>query len=237
MARIVVETFQEFLEGWHVRQEHYLNELLAAKQNSHESRKEDLNDLITRVLSHYRQYYDEKSLVAQQNIFLDFSTPWLTRFECTFVWVGGFKPGLLFRIVKDSVHDLSEEQNERVSRLMRQTKVEERALDEEIARIQESLAAPPLLELARHVGRLVNEETVKEEEEEVLGSLKKGMQAVVDRANVLRTSTLMKVVELLSPVQNVKFLTAVTQLQLRIRSWGLQRDAERCESSSNWSEG
>lgn len=58
-------------------------------------------------------------------------------------------------------------------------------------------------------------------------------------ANVdaLKTNTALKAVEILNPTQSVRFLTTISQLQLRIRSWGLQREAGAQESGENeWCE-
>ncbi|KAK9290946.1 hypothetical protein L1049_009126 [Liquidambar formosana] len=196
--------FETFLEGWIVRQEHYLEELLSAQHNCHESRDDDLNDLISRVLSHYQH--------------------WFTSLERTFLWITGFKPGLTFRLVTNSVDDLSEDQTRRMNRLFEETKAEERILSNELATVQESIAASPMMHLARLTGRPVNGEV--RDEEAVMKSLRSAMESVVARADNLRMKTTRKVVEILSPVQNVKFLTAATQLQLSFRSWGLQRDSK-----------
>lgn len=97
-------------------------------------------------------------------------------------------------------------------------------LNDELAKIQESLAAPPLLESARKGGRSTENDIVQDEE--ALETLRSAMESVVARANSMRMRIAAKVVGILNPVQNLKFLTAVTELQLRIRSWGLQMDAE-----------
>ncbi|KAM1747742.1 hypothetical protein ACFX12_008824 [Malus domestica] len=46
-------TFEAFYEGWLVRQEHFLDELLSAQQTIDEARDEDLQDLVSWVLFHY----------------------------------------------------------------------------------------------------------------------------------------------------------------------------------------
>jgi hypothetical protein len=46
-------SFEAFLEGWLVRQEHYLDELLSTQQHCHKMRDEDLKELISRILAHY----------------------------------------------------------------------------------------------------------------------------------------------------------------------------------------
>ncbi|PON51134.1 TGA transcription factor [Parasponia andersonii] len=216
-------SFASFLEGWLVRQEHYLDELVSADRNLHESSDDDLRELVSRILAHYQQYYEEKSRIAARDVFLVFSPPWFTSLERAFLWIAGFKPGLAFRIVADSVGDLSEDQARSIGRLVQETRTEERALNDELAKIQESVAAPPLLGIAMRGGRrLVDGE--QDEADSALESLKVAMEAVLSAADSLRTRTALKIMEVLRPAQCVKFLLAAGQLQLRLRTWGLERE-------------
>lgn len=214
-------SFQVFLQGWLVRQQHYLEELISVLQHSHESRDEDLKELINRVLAHYQQYYEEKSKVAHSNVFLVFSAKWFTTLERAFFWIAGFKPGLAFRLVTDSVNDLSEEQRQRMNRLLNETKAEERALNDELAKIQESVAAPPMLDAMKRRGQSVDGE--EQRDETAMEALKTAMETILTAADSLRITTALKVVEILSPTQNLKFLAAATQLQLKIRGCGVER--------------
>ncbi|XP_057983157.1 protein ZW2-like [Malania oleifera] len=216
-------SFEAFFEAWLVRQAHYLDELLHVQLNLHESSEHDLNDLVSRVLAHYQQYYAEKSIDCHRDVFVHFSRTCFSSFEQSFFWIAGFKPGLAFRLVADSVGDLSEEQNRKIGVLREETRAAERALAEELARVQESVAAPPLLKAARQAergGRMG-------QAEEMVGSVRVAMERVVGRADALRMRTTARVVEILTAAQNVRFLAAATQLQTKIRAWGLEKDGER----------
>lgn len=103
-------------------------------------------------------------------------------------------------------------------------KVEERMLNNELAKIQERVAAPPFLETFRRHGI----DGVGETE---LTTLKAAFQSVLASADFLRREMALKVVEILTPLQTVRFWIAVAQLQLRIRAFGLQRDAESLDPS------
>ena len=83
-----------------------------------------------------------------------------------------------------------------------------------------------MLELARREGRGLRDREIREVDL-VTEALRSSMEVVLGRSDMLRTRTVERVVEILSPVQNVKFLAAATQLQHRIRVWGLQKEAER----------
>ncbi|XP_052173174.1 protein RESPONSE TO ABA AND SALT 1-like [Diospyros lotus] len=228
-------SFESFLEGWLVRQEHYLDELLTAQQNHHESHERDLKDLISRVLSHYQQYYEEKSRAAHCNVFIVFSPTWFTPFERTFLWIGGFKPGMAFSLVETAVDDLTQDQRRRVARLRQETRAEEKALTDQLARIQESVAAPPVVELVRREGQGQGRREGEEgDTDAVVEALRAAMEGVLGSADTLRTRTAERVVEILNPVQNVKFLAAAAQLQLKIRMWGLQRERGPAPAASGF---
>ncbi|XAR55812.1 hypothetical protein NMG60_11036018 [Bertholletia excelsa] len=217
-----VASFESFFDGWLGRQEHFLDELLVAQHNCHDSNEDDLRDLIGRVLSHYQEYYEEKSRAASRNVFLVFGPSWFTPLEHTFFWIAGFKPGLAFKLVETAVGpDLTPDQSQRLSLLLRETKAAERELAEQLAQLQEGVAAPPIVELARQQGRGTRDGEVLEVEG-VLEALRSAMEAVLSGADLLRTRTAARVVEILTPVQGVKFLASVAQLQLRIRNWGLR---------------
>ncbi|KAM2566894.1 hypothetical protein TB1_009339 [Malus domestica] len=159
-------TFEAFYEGWLVRQEHFLDELLSAQQTIDEARDEDLRDLVSRVLFHYQQYYDEKSRLGQRDVLLVFSPTWYTSYERSLLWIAGYK----------------------------------------LAKIHESVAAPPFMDAVRRYGRAGHGEMV--EDDAVIKSLKSALETVVENANLLRTTMATKLVDLLSSRQAVRFLTA-----------------------------
>ncbi|XP_010277360.1 PREDICTED: transcription factor HBP-1b(c38)-like isoform X1 [Nelumbo nucifera] len=221
-------SFHAFLEGWLVRQQQFLDEIVYAKRFCHDdSREQDLRDLIARVLSHYQQYLGEKSRAAHRDVFLVLSPPWFSSLERALFWIGGFRPGLVFRLVANSVGDLSQDQVQWMETLRAETSAEERQLEEELARLQESVVAPPLSELLRRRGRAVNGE--EGNANPVLESMITEFEILLGSADMLRANTATKMIQILSPVQTVSFLAAAAQLQLRIRRLGFQRDAEREE--------
>nr|GEZ01458.1 protein DOG1-like 4 [Tanacetum cinerariifolium] len=94
-----------------VRQEEYLHELRSALQTREALADNDaLRALVARVLAHYQQYYEQKSRIANFDVSLVFSPPWFSPFERSFFWIAGFKPGLAFRIVNNSVDDMDGDQ-------------------------------------------------------------------------------------------------------------------------------
>ena len=112
-----------------------------------------------------------------------------------------------------------------MERLKSETKAEERELENEMARIQESVAAPLIVEFTR--GQISIVDGKYDEMETAIEALRGEMEVVLANADMLRTRTAERVVEILTPVQNIKFLAAVTELQMKIKMWGRQIDGDR----------
>ena len=92
-----------------------------------------------------------------------------------------------------------------------ETKAEEKELENELARIQESVAAPSVVKVVRRE-KLAEYDTA--EMEAAMETLRVEMGVVLANADILRSRTTERLVEILTPIQNVRFLTAVTELQL-----------------------
>ncbi|XP_065880382.1 protein ZW2-like [Euphorbia lathyris] len=221
----------ETFSNWLNRQKTLLQQLLHAisPENPYNTAQQHSN-LIDLVLSHYTLYYQEKGIAAREDPFLFLNPPWLTSFERTLLWLGDFKPSIIFRLVNSSVTDLTAEQSERIEQLKAVTRREERQLTERMAGIQESLASAPIYSLARRSHRLIDGEISWMEE--AVEALKAAMLAILENADVLRRSTAANVVEILSPIQAIRFLAAGVNFQLEIRRWGQQRDWERASTSN-----
>lgn len=226
-------SFEAYFQGWMSRQEQFLDELVAARDSSSEFHDNDLRDLINRVRAHYEEYFAEKSRMANANVFLMFSPTWFTPFERSFLWIGGFKPGLACRLAT-TADDLTEEQTEIIHKLSQETKRLERALDDEMAKIQENVAAPPLMDFARSVGQRPQpfHHIDIEEIDTMIESLKSSMINVLNDADRLRTRTVERLLQVLSPVQSVSFFAAAAELLMRIRNLGLQKEADRAHNAT-----
>ncbi|GAB4857342.1 hypothetical protein Ancab_015250 [Ancistrocladus abbreviatus] len=210
--------FEMFREGWLVRREHLLDELLSAADAAKE---QEPKELVARVLGQFEEFYGEKSREVHRNVFRMFSPPWCTPLECAFFWIAGFRPTVLFQIISHSINDLSPPQSLGIDGLRKETRMEERSLSDELARIQESVAGPVITDVARQMGRRRHGEIgLHYQPEEAMETLRSSTEALVANADLLRTRTAARVVEILTPRQSVKFLEASIQLQRNIRSSG-----------------
>lgn len=137
---------------------------------------------------------------------------------------------MAFTLLESSVNDLSRAQRRRLDELRNEVKFQERELDHQYARIQETVAAPPLAERAREAQPRNNRRVGA-----TLEPLRVEMENLVTEADTLRITTAENVVEILDPVQKVKYLAAAAQFQIGVRSMGLQRQlAENGGDNGAW---
>lgn len=109
------QSFHTFFEGWLLHQQSLLEELLTLSLTPDSPIKiHHQNALIDQVLSHYHQYFQEKSRVANADVFLLFSPTWLSSYERALLWIADYKPSLVFRPVEGAVEGLTAEQKQRL---------------------------------------------------------------------------------------------------------------------------
>ncbi|OIT08194.1 transcription factor tga7 [Nicotiana attenuata] len=212
-----------YYENWLIQLENFLEKLNEVSASYDVFNEENISKLVTQVLDHYQEYYQEKFKATNGDIFLLNSPPWYTSLERTLLWMAGFKPSMLFPTINYSIgQELTPEQGEKLKRLKSEIRREEKAIEKGMAKVQESMAAPPIFELMKRGGFLVDGEA--SELETVIDGLKQSMMAVIETAEHLRGAAVRKVLDILPPKQAVKLLAAVAQFHLQARKCGLRMD-------------
>lgn len=226
--------FNSFFEGWLSRQEAFLRQLetLLSPVDGFD-RYQECSDIIPRVFAHYQEFYREKARAANEDVFLLISPPWLSSFERSLLWISGFRPSIIFPIIESSVaEELSPHQKQRIKAMKAESRRKEREITQAMARVQETVAEQPVYSLMRKFGNLVDGDE-KPELDAAMEELKAEMLAVVGNADDLQGWTVAEVVEVLNPVQGVKFLAAVARFQLQARKWGMEKDCQRETTAAN----
>ncbi|KAL0732570.1 hypothetical protein Bca4012_008779 [Brassica carinata] len=227
-----ITTFTSFANGWLIRHRHFVEQLTCASSFSETNRitPQDQQFLVTQFLSHCLQYYQEKSSavsVAGDTVFTFFSPPWFTSYAKLILWVGDFRPSLVFKLTDSSVGDLTRHQRDRISSLRSETRRRERDVMRDFALVQQSVADPPVMLAARRVGARGMVDGEGSDLEEAMDVLKNGMAAAMNEADELRCATVGRVVEILTTGQAVKVLRMIGELHLRLRELvGLESDQE-----------
>ncbi|GAB4835520.1 hypothetical protein Ancab_000430 [Ancistrocladus abbreviatus] len=133
--------------------------------------------------------------------------------------------------------DLSPDQFRRIDELQRDTIRREKELTEKLAAHQEAVADSSMVDLSHVVSEMIrnSSEPIREEEGGGGDSTEERVQSALDtmedvlgemllKADDLRLETLKNVIEVLTPIQAVHFLTAAAELHLRLHDWGIKRD-------------
>nr|XP_043607817.1 protein ZW2-like [Erigeron canadensis] len=215
------ETFTAFYDGWLNRhntlQQQLTTIIRQSNNNINVEHNEQLHKLIQQVSTHYQQYFDQKSLAIEEDIFLVCSPPWFTPFEQALFWVTEYPPSLVFRCLNDL--NLTTDQAQKVETVRAETARKELEIGEAMAMVQESLAAAPLYGLVNRAERLVDGEIG--ELDDAMEEVKEAMRVVLVAADGLRGKAVGEVLSVLEVAQKVKFFAAIGEFRIRARRVGL----------------
>ncbi|OIW14083.1 hypothetical protein TanjilG_11428 [Lupinus angustifolius] len=236
---LVVENFSEFYDNWVLKLEEILHQLLqVSKKRSNDNTEQEVQELVSKVTSHIKEYYTVKWGAAHQHVLVFFSPPWLTPLESAYLWVTGWKPSTVFKLVeslnKTTTFNMTEEQENRVEELKMRIKMEEEKVESEMERQQVALADRKTVELAKMCSRTRNGsgggsgggggDVVAEKVDVTMKGVLSGLEKIMKSSDCVRLKTLKGVLDLLTPMQCVYFLAANIAMQLRLRQWGKKTD-------------
>ncbi|XP_043700289.1 protein DOG1-like 4 [Telopea speciosissima] len=231
----VQDRFSDFYEQWVNQYEANLNELLSVSRDP-SSHTHLHRALISKVMTHYKQYYTVKWASAKDDVLGFFCPTWFTPLENAYHWITGWKPSMVFRLINSlrqtripgpNLVDITEEQLNKIQELRIRIKIEEDRVDREMERQQVSIADKPMVDLSRLSTQVKNGEVVGELDKYVdvtLSSLLVGLEHVMKMADCVRLKALKGVLEVLNPLQSVDFMAAIAMLQIQLRRVGKRRD-------------
>lgn len=104
----VKEKFTDYFDNWVCQLEAFLQLLLGASdQNSTNNntdtdiaKKWDNEALVTQLTSHHKDYYTAKWAAAHEDVLAFFAPVWLSSLENSCLWITGWKPSMVFRLVE-----------------------------------------------------------------------------------------------------------------------------------------
>ncbi|KAJ4733006.1 transcription factor-like protein [Rhynchospora pubera] len=206
---------EAFFTEWVRQEESLVSSLLAAilsNDLAHQSR------LVSLAVAHIEAFYLHKSRLAEQDVVQAFYPRYLTPFERTFLWLGGFKPSLAFKFIPPEPAS-----SDTIVHLRRSILAEERDMSKQMAALQESLAARELLEAIRIFDHRRNGDNSMERAATEVGD---GLRELLASADRLRLCTLRAIMEALviKPADVAIFVANAMKFHLNVRRFGLQCD-------------
>ncbi|XP_059431810.1 transcription factor TGA1-like isoform X5 [Corylus avellana] len=110
---------------------------LSAAVNSGDT---ELQMLVTDGLSHYFQLFRIKATATKADVFYVMSGMWKTSAERFFLWVGGYRPSELLKVLVPQIDPMTEHQVFEVLNLKQSCEQAEDALTQGMEKLQETLA-------------------------------------------------------------------------------------------------
>ncbi|KAL7138562.1 hypothetical protein ABFS83_10G172400 [Erythranthe nasuta] len=100
----------------------------------------ELRIFVDNCLGHYDQVMNLKSIIAKSDVFHLFSGGWKTPAERCFMWMGGFRPSELIKIILSQIEPLTEQQLMGICGLQQSTHEAEEALSQGLEALNSSLS-------------------------------------------------------------------------------------------------
>ncbi|KAH6819408.1 bZIP transcription factor family protein [Perilla frutescens var. frutescens] len=100
----------------------------------------ELRILLDNCLAHYDQIINLKNLFVKSDVFHIFSGMWRTPAERCFMWMGGFRPSELIKVILSAIEPLTEQQMVGIYGLQQSTHEAEEALSHGLEALNQSLS-------------------------------------------------------------------------------------------------
>ncbi|KAH0697005.1 hypothetical protein KY290_014437 [Solanum tuberosum] len=215
MTSQVGENFRKYFENWMIQLEELLKQLVIVPRET--SYVNDHESLVSKMTTHHKDYYTAKWAAAHEDILAFFTPMWLSPLEIVYSWITGWKPSMAFRLVGGGA--FSDEQLKNIDGLRVKIRGEEEKVEREMERQQVAIGDRKMVELARIKNSDNNDELV----ELALKGLRMSLERVMKMADCVRLKTLKGLLEILSPIQSVDFLAAISTIQIQMRKRGRKR--------------
>ncbi|KAL3591632.1 hypothetical protein D5086_010272 [Populus alba] len=169
----------------------------------------ELHRLVESDMSHYSELFRIKATAAEADVFYVMSGLWKSSAERFLLWIGGFRPSELLKILLPHIEPLSEQQVMNALNLRQSCQQAEDALSQGMEKLQQTLAETVA---AGHLG----EASYSHHKETAMAKLKDLVRFVL-QADHLRQETLQQMSRILTTRQAARGLLALGEYFQRLR--------------------
>ncbi|KAG5000171.1 hypothetical protein GLYMA_08G140100v4 [Glycine max] len=169
-----------------------------------------LGTLVQGIMNHYTKLFSMKSAAAKADVFYVMSGMWKTTAERFFLWIGGFRPSELLKVLVPLSEPLTEQQRFDAYGLEKSCQQAEDALSQGMEKLQQMLAdsvGPGQLVEGTHIPQM---DTAMERLEALV--------SFVNQADHLRQETLRQMYRILTTRQTGRFLLDLGEYFQRLRA-------------------
>ncbi|VAH76273.1 unnamed protein product [Triticum turgidum subsp. durum] len=201
---------------WLEEHNRQVNELRAAV-NAHAGDTE-LRSVVEKIMSHYDEIFKQKGNAAKADVFHVLSGMWKTPAERCFLWLGGFRPSELLKLLSTQLEPLTEQQLSGICNLQQSSQQAEDALSQGMEALQQSLAET----LAGSIGSSGSGSTGNVAN--YMGQMAMAMgklgtlENFLSQADNLRQQTLQQMQRILTTRQSARALLVISDYSSRLRA-------------------
>ncbi|KAJ0976729.1 hypothetical protein J5N97_012203 [Dioscorea zingiberensis] len=174
----------------------------------------DLRVVVDECLSHYDEFFRLKGIAAKADVFHLITGMWTSPAERCFLWMGGFRPSELLKVLIPQLDPLTEQQLMGICNLQQSSQQAEEALSQGLEQLQHSLAdtvASGALNDGDYVGNYMGHMAM------ALGKLA-NLEGFVRQADNLRQQTLHQLRRILTIRQAARCFLAIGEYYNRLRA-------------------
>ncbi|VVB13501.1 unnamed protein product [Arabis nemorensis] len=202
---------------WMEEQQRLLNELRVATQEH--LAENELRMFVDTCLAHYDHLINLKAIVAKTDVFHLISGAWKTPAERCFLWMGGFRPSEIIKVIVSQIEPLTEQQIVGICGLQQSTQEAEEALSQGLEALNQSLSdsivsdslSPASAQLPPHLSNFMSHMSL------ALNKLS-ALEGFVLQADNLRHQTIHRLNQLLTTRQEARCILAVAEYFHRLQA-------------------
>ncbi|XP_066305824.1 transcription factor TGA2.3 isoform X2 [Miscanthus floridulus] len=169
----------------------------------------DLRSVVDKIMSHYDEIFRLKGNAAKADVFHVLSGMWKTPAERCFLWLGGFRPSEVLKLLSTQLEPLTEQQLSGIGNLQQSSQQAEDALSQGMEALQQSLAETLAgsLSSSGSTGNVAN----------YMGQMAMAMGKLGTLENFLR-QTLQQMQRILTTRQSARALLVISDYSSRLRA-------------------
>ncbi|KAL3841219.1 hypothetical protein ACJIZ3_025810 [Penstemon smallii] len=174
----------------------------------------ELRLFVDNCLAHYDQIMNLKGMIAKSDVFHLISGMWKTPAERCFMWMGGFRPSELIKVILNQIEPLTEQQLFGICSLQQSTHEAEEALSQGLEALNQSLSEIVIsdsLTIPANMGTYMGQMAV------AMNKLST-VEGFVRQADNLRHQTLHRLHQILTIRQAARCFLAIAEYFHRLRA-------------------
>ncbi|KAL8144603.1 hypothetical protein AgCh_002969 [Apium graveolens] len=174
----------------------------------------ELRLYVENCLSHFNEIMNLKCMIAKTDVFHLISGTWKTPAERCFMWIAGFRPSDIIKMIPNQIEALSEQQMMGIYGLTQSTMEAEEALSQGLDALNQSISdvmASDLLTCPANMGNYMGQMAL------AMGKLST-LEGFVRQADGLRQQTIHRLHQLLTTRQSAQGLLAIAEYFHRLRT-------------------